>query len=466
MKLRRIAVAAAAAVVGPALLTATPALAQENPAVTVPDAAPKEDAPQAETQDYWEDGPAVSGSVPEVFQAGTPQVLALTYDNSLGGDVVDYVPTLAFGAEFVQFDDSNVTVEVRGGDGQWRPASFRPESLETGAAEFALGTFDLTAGQKLTLDVRIGFAQDAPNGWLEITTAGSGSTPDGGWVVTGATWHNTAIEGGSEQESRVGPQLTLSGLPSSGFVAGGAWQEFTMHVDNTGIEALDTYYVGINLTTGWEGGAWLNADQIRVEAYGLDENDALGWYPVEVDGSEDAFSLAIGAMPLDAGEQTEVKLRLRFAADAAPRPVSLHTVGWGDLADGVSLTSDTATYRTAILAAPAEGGDGTDGNGGDTGTGGTDTGTGSETGSGSETGKDDQEGTAGNDPKPAGGGTTQVTHTGTTTTATPTATGGELAETGADAATSWAVGGAALTLAMGGAFVAGTGRHRRRTQGA
>lgn len=66
------------------------------------------------------------------------------------------------------------------------------------------------------------------------------------------------------------------------------------------------------------------------------------------------------------------------------------------------------------------------------------------------------------------GGTQPVAHTGNTgnTSANTTATGGRLAETGTDSATTWAIGGAAVTLAKGAAFAAGTGRHRRRTQGA
>ncbi|MFJ3832713.1 hypothetical protein ACIPWI_32885 [Streptomyces sp. NPDC090046] len=46
--------------------------------------------------------------------------------------------------------------------------------------------------------------------------------------------------------------------------------------------------------------------------------------------------------------------------------------------------------------------------------------------------------------------------TGTGSTTTPT-TGGRLAENGADAATSWALGGAGIALGMG----AGSGRRRR-----
>lgn len=45
-------------------------------------------------------------------------------------------------------------------------------------------------------------------------------------------------------------------------------------------------------------------------------------------------------------------------------------------------------------------------------------------------------------------------------TATAPTTGGRPAETGADAATSWDLGGAGIALAMGAALVAGTGRRR------
>ncbi|MFJ6052155.1 hypothetical protein [Streptomyces sp. NPDC092307] len=69
----------------------------------------------------------------------------------------------------------------------------------------------------------------------------------------------------------------------------------------------------------------------------------------------------------------------------------------------------------------------------------------------------------GNGPVPNGGtGSTPISsgsNTGTTATATPS--GSALAATGADPATSWALNGAGVTLALGAALVAGTGRRRR-----
>ncbi|WP_327736781.1 hypothetical protein OG749_26440 [Streptomyces nojiriensis] len=61
----------------------------------------------------------------------------------------------------------------------------------------------------------------------------------------------------------------------------------------------------------------------------------------------------------------------------------------------------------------------------------------------------------GNVPEPNGGTGTGTVPTGVSATA--------LAATGADPATSWALGGAGTALALGAALVAGTGRHRRRT---
>ncbi|MFD9572707.1 LPXTG cell wall anchor domain-containing protein [Streptomyces sp. NPDC059982] len=52
-------------------------------------------------------------------------------------------------------------------------------------------------------------------------------------------------------------------------------------------------------------------------------------------------------------------------------------------------------------------------------------------------------------------------HTGTGTAGSTTNAGGQLAETGTDAATSWALGAGGVALAMGAALVAGTGRRRR-----
>ncbi|MER5762077.1 hypothetical protein [Streptomyces sp. NPDC002082] len=61
-----------------------------------------------------------------------------------------------------------------------------------------------------------------------------------------------------------------------------------------------------------------------------------------------------------------------------------------------------------------------------------------------------------NNPGPNGGSTPIIAP------GTGTPPGGELATTGSSPATTWALGGAGVTLAMGAALIAGTGRHRRR----
>ncbi|MFE5523600.1 hypothetical protein ACFQ9Q_38660 [Streptomyces virginiae] len=70
-----------------------------------------------------------------------------------------------------------------------------------------------------------------------------------------------------------------------------------------------------------------------------------------------------------------------------------------------------------------------------------------------------------NTPGGVPGGNVPLPNGGTTTTTTPINTvphsGSALAATGADPATSWALNGAGVTLAMGAALVAGTGRRRR-----
>ncbi|MEV7797190.1 hypothetical protein AB0O68_35430 [Streptomyces sp. NPDC087512] len=353
---------------------------------------------------------------------------------------------------------------MQGSDGRWRPAALR---LDRGPKvfEIELGKFDVASDGEMYLHVRIGFTSDAPQVPIELYTTGQGSSADGN-VVSAANWYSSVIgdaapdgEDGEGEVDNEGAKLTLDGVPASGFIAGADLTELTMHVDNTGLEAVDEYgyAVGLNMTRGLGQGAWLKASQIKIEAYGLNDNVVEGWYPVEVDGSEDFYSMTVGGLPLDADEKTDVKLRIRFTEDTAPGPLELHTVGftYHEGTDSWS-TSEPMTYPTKIVAAslPGAGEPGDTSNGGDH-TGGTEDDT---SGSGSHT--------AGTEPDASGSGG----HTGTTeddtsgSGNTPTAAGGRLAQTGADAATTWAIGGAALSLAMGAVFVAGTGRHRRPTQ--
>lgn len=65
MKLKRMTLVAAAAMVGPTLLSATPAMADDQPAVTVPDSAPKDDAaPVADPAPATKPAPETAPVVP------------------------------------------------------------------------------------------------------------------------------------------------------------------------------------------------------------------------------------------------------------------------------------------------------------------------------------------------------------------------------------------------------------------
>lgn len=232
----------------------------------------------------------------------------------------------------------------------------------------------------------------------------------------------------AEQVAVAGPKLTLDGLPAA-FTAGGGWSQFSLHVDNSGRPAVDDHSLELVLWTldtfGWESG------DIQAEIYAPDSKGTWGWHAVEAYGSEEVYSFGLADVDVEKNEVFDLKIRMKFGKDA---PVGkIFAVVLADDHGVDHIASDVAFAYSSIN--PASTGnrptpDGVaepivDGNGNGTGTG-----TGSNTGTG----------------------------TGTTST-----TGGQLAETGSDAATSWALGGAGVALATGAALVAGTGRRRRPT---
>lgn len=170
----------------------------------------------------------------------------------------------------------------------------------------------------------------------------------------------------------------------------------------------------------------LKPEHVQVEFYGKN-----GWEPVKHSSADTGlvyFSLWHG--PIAKRGALDFKVRVRFTHDAPPGDIRLRPVGSADddLGSGdnhVWVKSPSEAQLSKIVAADPAPGD------------------------------------TGNDPAPNGGSKPIV---GTSTsTSTSTGTGGELATTGSDPATTWALGGAGVALAMGAALVAGTGRHRRRT---
>ncbi|GGS16143.1 hypothetical protein Snoj_30240 [Streptomyces nojiriensis] len=496
MKIKRIAAVAAAAVVGPVLLT-TPAMAEEQrqPAVTVPDAEPKGDsapvagpttqaeaekpaatgtaaeptaggpavappaAPQppaagtpvppaaqapakdaagAAAEDPDEEPPTGMLMGPEVSVRGIPKAgfkadgswtpLTVRVDNTGHLAVPNYTPEISVMQWDGKIKASQVKVEQRvtAGDGSvsWQPAKLVHGPERGPGLDYRLATTASVAVDAVfDVDVRISFAADTPVVAFDLTSDGR-SRVGGKTSASPSAWYNTAITGAAPNTDlpvvTEGPELTIGGLPD-GIAVGGAWQDLTVHVDNSGKPALADFHLYFSLARP----DWVptEGEQLEVEVYGRN-----GWERAELGYSDGVYvvnHLAGGAVP--AGKAFDVKLRIRFTADT-PLGFAQFRASGTVLEIGGNIRSESRPVLVKILAAAP-----------DTNT--------------------------GNRPAPNGGTTTTpISDTGTTGhSGTTTESGGELAATGADAATSWALGGAGVALAMGAALVAGTGRRRRTT---
>ncbi|MCX5378129.1 hypothetical protein [Streptomyces sp. NBC_00091] len=336
MNLKRMAVVAAAAVVGPTVLMATPAMADEaqNPAVTTPDTAPKDDA---------------AAPAPEA------------------------------------------------------PAAAKP-AAETPAVTPAVETPAVTP------------AAPAPAPAAPAPAKPTAEKP------APAPAPAPADEEYLEDQVATGPVLGLGGVPSA-FKAGGDWTNLTVTVDNSKGKAQESYV--LVLAVG-DKAAELEAEDVKIQIF-----HKGAWHDAEVmshAGSVVALLTDDIAIP---AEKLSLKVRVKFNAGAPAGEIIVAAAGGSNVDENVF--SDTAIVKSEIVSRSTNGGGNT---GGNTGT------------------------------KPNGGGTTTpiVDNGGSGNTGNNggnTNTGGQLAETGADAATSWALGAGGVALAMGAALVAGTGRRRR-----
>ncbi|MFJ3879428.1 hypothetical protein ACIPW5_18470 [Streptomyces sp. NPDC090077] len=240
------------------------------------------------------------------------------------------------------------------------------------------------------------------------------------------------VEDGDEYKE--GPKLGLSGLPAGGFKAGGEWTEVTLKVDNRGIQGFEDY--GFAVLGGNDHGT-LNAKHLDIQIF-----DGKKWVAADKDPSGQTAGTVFDSY-VDEDEVFTVKLRMKFSKDAPLGSIEFVVAGGSNNIDE-EFASDAQFYTSKIVKGSTGGGN-TGGN------------TGGQNNGGNTGG--------GNDTKPNGGGTTPIvdTNTGSGNNGGSTNTGGELAETGADAATSWALGAGGVALAMGAALVAGTGKRRRVT---
>ncbi|WP_330330688.1 hypothetical protein OHS33_13740 [Streptomyces sp. NBC_00536] len=244
--------------------------------------------------------------------------------------------------------------------------------------------------------------------------------------------------GDEDEVAAPGPKLGLVGVPSS-FKAGDPWTGFHVAVNNDG-KAQKSYVLVLAVA---DEHSKLTAKDVQVQVLANGH-----WVNAEIVSEEGTpVALLTDDISLPKGA-TNLPVRVRFGANAPVGEILFAASGGSNTEP--DMWSDTVIEYSKITRGTSGGGN----TGGDHGNGNGNTGGNT------------------NNPKPDGGTTTPVVdhntgNTGTGNTGTgntgSTNAGGQLAETGADAATSWAVGGAGVALAMGAALVAGTGRRRRPT---
>lgn len=579
MQFKRMAAVVAAAVAGPTVLMAAPAMAAEQPAVIVPDAIPKDEAaagPQEQEQKRAESGaeagpaaepedeagagtghqagpkdaaeadagpraqaapatetttettatpaavaaPAAAGGAasaeateaaegeqdtetgrilmgPEVTVQGIPKdgfkadgswtPLTVTVDNSGHVAVPDYTPVLGILQGGGKFTASQIKVEHRVTDGAgnqtWQPAGPVPAGEAGSGFGYALGTAaSVPVGTVYGIDVRVSFAADTPVVAFDLTSDGRssvGNTTSSSPTSSYETRIAGAPGGDEDPVFTEGPALTVNGVPES-VEAGGDWTGLSVRVDNTGKSELKSFNLG--LVVARPDFVPMESSQIAVEVYRTGEDGQPGWHPVVIQSAEDGYFFAadLAGGPVAAGQSFDVQVRIRFSAGTPTGSVSFFA--WGTSQVDAETPAPWANSRskprlTTLRIADANPGGETPGDetpGGETPGGGTpggETPGGGAPGSGTP-GAPNTGGGNGNQPNP-NGSATPIPHTGGgtggtngSTTGTGTGTdGAELAATGADPASSWALGGAGAALVMGAALVAGTGRHRRRRTG-
>ncbi|MEV7524116.1 hypothetical protein [Streptomyces sp. NPDC091371] len=451
-KLQRMAVVAAAAVVGPTVLMATPAMADEvqNPAVTTPDSEPKDDtapeagepaaqpgtgqpeagqpAPQAPKA---EEKPGAAGDqkaaqapsmtltgLPEEFKAGSDwREFSLHVDNSGRAKADDYSLELAlFALDTTGWEAEDIQTEVYAPDGAgtWGWHAIEAYGSEE-AYSFSVADVDIEANEVFDLKLRMKFAEDTPASRFSLSTTAEGGTADRVRYTSKVT--------AAPKSDHQGPKVALKGLSEAGLKADGVWQPLTLNVDNTGKAAFDRYGFQIFF---FNDGDTLRAKHVEFEVWDGDK-----WVGGEKDPSGRfagmAFERAVGK---DA--KFDIHLRVKVATDAPlGKAVLVIDASYDDEIMSNLIYTETSVHapgtEPAPTPTPAPAPAPAPGDGGGT----------------------------GNQPKPDGG-SAPIAGQGA-------GTGGQLAATGSDPATTWALGGAGAALAMGAALIAGTGKRRRPT---
>ncbi|MBT2449295.1 hypothetical protein J7F03_19805 [Streptomyces sp. ISL-43] len=368
MKLKHMALVAAAAVAGPTILTATPALAQDNPAVVVPDTAPKDDiaegaadpSPAAGAKSTQQTGSQQTGARqtgkasrtsqapqgPELslrnlpaegFKAGADwSEFSLRVDNSEGADRAGFDLGLLIESSG-RLTDRHVEVEV-GSAGQWRRASTLP-GLNAPNFDLAPG-LTLAKGSVHDVRVRLRAAADAPSGDITLILTGTDHLSVDSEDMSYASKIVGADDNGGDEAQHPAPTLSVGEVSTDGFIAGADWEHFSAYVKNDG-EAVDDYALDMVLTT--LDTTALEQGDLQVEVGGITPSGAWGWTPVTSDGSGEVWTHELATLDLKKNDQVRVQIRMRFAKDAPGTGLSLRFSG---AAGGVH--SQDVDHRTKL----------------------------------------------------------------------------------------------------------------------
>jgi hypothetical protein len=453
VKLKRMAVVAAAAVVGPTVLMATPAMADEvqNPAVTTPDAEPKGDAAQkadgtAQPPAAQPEQPGTGSTLPQPSGPGVGQQPTKAEEQPTAKDrkaapaprlTLDGLPAeFKAGGDWREFSyhvDNSGRPAVDGYSLEmdlWTLDTFGWESGDIQAEVYApdasgawgwhaieaygseevyslsIAEVDIEENEVFDLKLRMKFAKDTPASRFNLSTTAEGGRAE-------RIRHTSRVTAG-ETARQQGPKVDLRGVPEGGLRAGGDWQHLTLSVDNSGQERLGRYGFLVSLQRNDRG---LLAKHATIEIW-----DGARWVPGQTDPSGRIAGM-IFDRAVDKNAVFELQFRVKVSPDA-PVGDAYFVVRVDDYGQ---IRSNGDFVHTSI-SAPGTGGDNT-----------------------------------GNRPEPDGVAKPIVDRTTGTTGSGTAAADGELAATGTDPATSWALGGAGVALSLGAALVAGTGKRRRPT---
>ncbi|OKK15639.1 hypothetical protein AMK16_27460 [Streptomyces sp. CB00455] len=418
---------------------ATPAMADEvqNPAIAMPDAEPKDDGPTTiGAVPQPGEAPVAKGEVPKAgsrqtlqakpatpdqaaahgptmtltglpgeFKAGSNwREFSLHVDNSGRPAADDYsLELVLWTLDTFAWKSSDIQAEVYAPDasGTWGWHKIEPDGSEE-VYSLRVADVDIEKNEVFALKLRMKFAKDTPVSRFSLSTTAEGGTAD-------RVRYESKVTAADKQADHAGPNIALQGLPRAGFKAGGDWQPFTLSVDNSGKMALDRYGFDVSIQN--------NESTLRAKHLDIEVWDGKRWTTAEKDRN---FGGVFFDRAVAKDAKFDIQLRAKAAQDA---PVGKAFVV--AKADDAAQTKSNMAFAYTSITAPA-----TEDDGGQSG------------------------GSTGNQPKPDGGVTPVAGHGGSS---------GQLAATGSDPATSWALGAAGAALAMGAALVAGTGKRRRTT---